>query len=40
MRNAHIVLSDIEDYLSKTNDKKSAREGKNLYENGHVFDIE
>ena len=25
-----MTLSDIEDYLSKNNDKKSAKEGKNL----------
>ena len=30
------MMSDIEAYLSKNNDGKSAKEGKNLYESGHV----
>ena len=33
-------MSDMEAYLSKNDDMKSAKEGKNLYESGHVTDIE
>ena len=35
-----MTLNDIELYLSKSNDRKSAKEGKNLYENGHVSEVE
>ena len=35
-----ITMNDIELYLSKSNDRKSAKEGKNLYENGHVSEVE
>ena len=35
-----MTMSDYEDYLSKNNDKKSAKERKNLYESRHVSDIE
>ena len=33
-------MNDIELYLSKSNDRKSAKEGKNLYESGHVSEVE
>ena len=35
-----MMMSDMEAYLSKNDDMKSAKEGKNLYESGHVTDIE
>ena len=35
-----MMMSDMEAYLSKNNDMKSAKEGKNLYESGHVTDVE
>ena len=35
-----MTLNDIELYLSKSNDRKSAKEGKNLYESGHVSEVE
>ena len=35
-----MTMNDIELYLSKSNDRKSAREGKNLYESGHVSEVE
>ena len=34
-----MTMNDIELYLSKSNDRKSAKEGKNLYESGHVSDV-
>ena len=35
-----MTMNDIELYLSKSNDRKSAKEGKNLYESGHVSEVE
>ena len=35
-----MTLNDIELYLSKSNDRKSAKEETNLYESGHVSDVE
>jgi len=35
-----MTMNDIEHYLSKSNDRKSAREGKNWYESGHVSEVE
>ena len=36
----NMMMSDMEAYLSKNDDMKSAKEGKNLYESRHVTDIE
>lgn len=33
-------MNDIELYLSKSNDRKSVKEGKNLYESGLVSEVE
>ena len=35
-----MMMSDMEAYLSKNNNRKSAKEGKNLYERGHVTEVE
>ena len=35
-----MMMSDMEAYLSKNNDMKSAKEEKNLHESGHVTDVE
>ena len=34
------TMTDIETYLFENNDRKSMKEGKNLYESGHVSDVE
>ena len=35
-----MTINDIELYLSKSNDRKSVKEGKNLYESRHVSEFE
>ena len=35
-----MTLNDIELYLSKSNDRKSVKEGTNLYKSGHVSEVE
>ena len=34
------TMTDIETYLFENNDRKSMKEGKSLYESGHVSDVE